>query len=227
MGGRPTRRARRRTLTDHPGLAADRVVLIRHGESEWNAVGRWQGHGGVGLSQRGRAQAAATAAYLRTYEPDVALIVSSDLPRVTQTAEPASRAFGLGVHIDRRLREIDVGWWSGLTTAEIMQRDPAAFAAYRAGDDVPRGGAETETQLRERVTAAVGELRTRCAGGTLLVFSHGGPVRALVGHVLGLSVRAQRGLAGPQNCSRTVVTHRDGMARLRCYNETAHIMACD
>ena len=208
-------------------MAAERVVLIRHGESEWNAVGRWQGHGGIGLSSRGRAQAAAIAAFLSKYERDVRLIASSDLPRVTQTAEPAARAFGLDLHLDRRLREIDVGWWSGLTTPEIAERDPAAFAAYLAGDDVPRGGAETESQLRERVTAAVEELRDRCASGTLLVFCHGGPVRAMVGHVLGLTVRAQRGLAGPQNCSRTVLTHRAGMLRLRCYNETAHIMVRD
>jgi probable phosphoglycerate mutase len=208
-------------------LAAERVVLIRHGESEWNAVGRWQGHGGVGLSARGRAQAEATAAFLGKYEPDVQLIASSDLPRVTETAEPTARSFGLDLCVDRRLREIDVGWWSGLTSPEIAARDPAAFTAYRAGDDVPRGGAETETQLRKRVAAVVDELRVRCGSGTLLVFCHGGPVRALVGHALGLSVRGQRGLAGPQNCSRTVLTYRDGMVRLRCYNETAHVLACD
>lgn len=211
--------------TDRPGPAAERVVLIRHGESEWNAIGRWQGHGGVGLSPRGRAQAEATAAFLKQFEPDVAMIASSDLPRVTETAGPAARALGLEPHLDRRLREIDVGWWSGLTSAEIKRRDPAAYAAYRAGDDVPRGGAETETQLRRRVTAVVEELRARCGSGTLLVFCHGGPVRALVGDALGLSVTGQRALAGPGNCSRTVLTHRDGLVRMRCYNETAHLIS--
>lgn len=207
-------------------MPAERVVLIRHGESEWNATGRWQGHGGVGLSPLGRSQAAATATFLAEQEPDVGLIVSSDLPRVTETAEPSGRALGHDVLLDRRLREIDVGWWSGLTTADIVARDPDGYAAFRAGQDLPRGGAETGEQLRARVTAAVGDLRRRCDGRTLIVFCHGGPVRALVGAALGLSIVAQRGLAGPGNCSRSVLTHRDGTVRLRCYNETAHLAAC-
>lgn len=208
-------------------MVAGRIVLIRHGESEWNAVGRWQGHSDVGLSPLGRRQAAATAAFVARHEPDVRMVVSSDLERVTQTAEPAAHALGLTLQIDRRLREIDVGWWSGLTTEQIRARDPESFAAYRDGRDVPRGGAETETQLRSRVTAAVNDLRAQCEHGTLLIFSHGGPVRALVGDALGMSVAAQRALGGPANCSRTVLAHRDGIVRLRCYNETAHLLACD
>jgi glucosyl-3-phosphoglycerate phosphatase len=208
-------------------LAAGRIVLIRHGESEWNAIGRWQGHSDVGLSPLGRRQAAATAAFVARYEPDVRMIVSSDLERVTQTAEPAARALGLTLRIDPRLREIDVGWWSGLTTEQIKARDPDAFAAFRAGEDVARGGAETETQLRVRVTAAVNDLRSQCEQGTLLIFSHGGPVRALVSDALGMSVTGQRVLGGPANCSRTVLADRDGMVRLRSYNETAHLLACD
>jgi len=206
-------------------VPAERVVLIRHGESEWNATGRWQGHGGVGLSPLGRSQAAVTAAFLAEHELDVGLVVSSDLPRVTETAEPAGRTLGRDVVLDRRLREIDVGWWSGLTTEDIVARDPDGYAAFRAGRDIPRGGAETEGQLRRRVTAAVEDLRRQCDGRTMVVFCHGGPVRALVGAALGLSIGAQRGLAGPGNCSRSVLIHRNGTVRLRCYNETAHLTA--
>jgi probable phosphoglycerate mutase len=206
-------------------LAAGRVVLIRHGESEWNAVGRWQGHSDIGLSPLGRCQADTTAQFLARHEPDVCAIASSDLVRVTQTAAPAARALSLEPYLDRRLREIDVGWWGGLTTAEIEARDPAMFAAFRAGRDIPRGGAETEEQLRARVTAAVEDLRARCDGGTLLVFSHGGPVRSVVAAALGLPANPQPELAGPENCSRTVVLYRDGVARLSCYNETAYL--CD
>jgi probable phosphoglycerate mutase len=204
-------------------VPAERVVLIRHGESEWNATGRWQGHGGVGLSPLGRSQAAVTAEFLAEHELDVGLVVSSDLPRVTETAEPAGRTLCRDVVLDRRLREIDVGWWSGLTTEDIVARDPDGYAAFRAGRDIPRGGAETEGQLRQRVTAAVEDLRRQCDGRTMIVFCHGGPVRALVGAALGLSIGAQRGLAGPGNCSRSVLVHRNGTVRLRCYNETAHL----
>jgi probable phosphoglycerate mutase len=202
-------------------------VLVRHGESEWNAVGRWQGHSDIGLAPLGRRQAAATAAFVARYEPDVHMVVSSDLERVTQTAEPAARALGLPLRIDRRLREIDVGWWSGLTTEQIKARDPDAYAAFRAGRDVARGGAETDMQLRDRVTGAVDDLQAESEPGTLLIFSHGGPVRALVADALGMSVAGQRALGGPANCSRTVLAHRDGTVRLRCYNETAHLLACD
>jgi broad specificity phosphatase PhoE len=205
-------------------LAAGRVVLIRHGESEWNAVGRWQGHSDVGLSPLGRCQAARTAVVLAEHEPDICMVASSDLMRVTETAVPAARALGLDLHVDRRLREIDVGWWGGLTTAQIEARDPGTFAAYRVGEDVPRGGAETEGQLRARVTVAVEELRASCDTGTLLVFCHGGPIRSVVAEALGLPANPRPQLAGPDNCSRTVLAHRDGTARLCSYNETAHLL---
>jgi probable phosphoglycerate mutase len=205
-------------------VGADRVVLIRHGESRWNAAGRWQGQGGPGLSDLGHRQAKVTAALLAAHVDDVALLVSSDLPRVTETAEPAARMLGLPVETDARLREIDVGWWSGLTTDEVVARAPDALAAIRAGHDVPRGGAETVGDLRARVAPAVAELAASCDGGTAVVFSHGGPVRAVVGDALGLSVIDERVLAGPGNCSRTVLTYRAGHPRLACYNETAHLV---
>ncbi len=151
------------------------------------------------------------------------MLVSSDLPRVTETADLAASAFGVPARIDVRLREIDVGWWSGLTDEEIEQQDPRAIAAIRAGLDVPRGGAETVGQLRERVVAAVTELVMACDGGTLLLFCHGGPVRSLVGAVLDLSVSQEQALAGPDNCSRTVLLYGGGRPRLHCYNEMAHL----
>lgn len=205
-------------------MGADRAVLIRHGESLWNAEGRWQGQGGPGLSDLGHRQAKVTAAHLAASVDDVALLVSSDLPRVLETAEPIARALGLQLRTDARLREIDVGWWSGLTTEEIMARSPDQAAALRGGDDLPRGGAETVADLRARVMPAVTELVASCDGGTALVFSHGGPVRAVVADVLGLSVVAQRALAGPGNCSCTTFVHRSGRARLAAYNETSHLV---
>lgn len=189
----------------------------------WNAEGRWQGQGGPGLTGVGHQQAAATARFLAVHEPDVTSVVASDLPRVTETVAPTAAALGIAVQTDVRLREIDVGWWSGLTTPEVTQRDPDVLTAMRAGDDVPRGDAETGQQLRDRVTEALVELVSVCEGGTMLVFSHGGPVRSAVGDALGLSIAQQRRLAGPDNCSRTLLTYRNGRPRLRSYNETAHL----
>ena len=205
-------------------MGADRVMLVRHGESWWNAAGLWQGQQGPGLSDLGQRQAKVTAAFLAAHVDDAALLVSSDLARVTETAEPAARALGLPLRTDERLREIDVGWWSGLTTDEVLARAPGDMAAIRGGDDLPRGGAETVGDLRARVAPAVAELAASCDGGTTLIFSHGGPVRAIVGEALGLSIIDERVLAGPDNCSRTVVTYRGGRPRLACYNETAHLV---
>lgn len=202
------------------------MVVIRHAQSEWNAARRWQGQGGTGLSELGRSQATATAKYLASVERDLALLVASDLQRVTETVAPSAEALALDVHTDPRLREIDVGRWSGLTGEQVAERDPELFAAYRRGEDVPRGGAETDAQLRRRVVAGVEDALTRCDGGTLLVFTHGGPVRAIVAEVLGMSVLASRLLAGPDNCSLTTIEVAS-RRRLRGYNETGHLARSD
>ncbi len=204
-------------------MGAERVVLIRHAESQWNAAGRWQGQGGPGLSDLGHRQAAATARFLAGHEPHICRIVSSDLPRVVETAAPTVEALGVEPVLDERLREIDVGWWSGLTTPEVLERDPDGVEAMRAGTDPRRGGAESMADVRRRVVAALTELADACDGGTLLVFSHGGPVRSIVGDVLGLSVAQQATLAGPGNASRTVLTNGGRGRQLRSYNETTHL----
>ncbi|HEX6255460.1 MAG TPA: histidine phosphatase family protein [Euzebyales bacterium] len=206
-------------------MPADRILLIRHAQSQWNAEGRWQGQQGPGLSALGHRQAEATAAFLSARADDVRSLVSSDLPRVTETAAPTARALGLPLETDTRLREIDVGWWSGLTTHEVVARDGDRMAEIRDGADLPRGGAESVADLRARVAPAVDELAAAHDGGTILVFCHGGPVRAVVGALLGLSIVAERALAGPDNCSRTVVLHRgDHGSRLHRYNDTAHLV---
>jgi broad specificity phosphatase PhoE len=205
-------------------MPAERVVLIRHAQSQWNAQGRWQGQQGPGLSPLGHRQAEVTAAFLSASADDVRLLVSSDLPRVTETAAPTARALGLPLETDTRLREIDVGWWSGLTTDEVIARDGDRMAEIREGADLPRGGGESVADLRARVAPAVDELAAGHDGGTILVFCHGGPVRAVVGALLGLSIVAERALAGPDNCSRTVVLRRGGHGpRLQRYNDTAHL----
>lgn len=203
-------------------MPADRVVLVRHGQSTWNASRRWQGHGGSGLSPLGVAQARATAAVLDATERPVTMLAASDLQRVTETIAPTAAMLDLPVTVDVRLREIDVGWWSGLTADEVQRHDPEGFAALRADTDVRRGGAETEADLRVRVGAVIDDLVERCDGGTLLAFTHGGVIRAAVAAVLDLTLAQSRRLAGPGNCSLTVIDARPPR-RLRTYAQTAHL----
>lgn len=196
-------------LVDEPlidGCCRVRVLLVRHGESEWNVTGRIQGQAGSGLSPRGRTQADQAARYLQTICPDVSAIVSSDLERVVQTAEPFATATGRPIRTDSRLREIDNGEWTGRTTAEVAANYPDQIAAIRRGEDIPRGGGETFAQLRGRVDAALRDVaRTAASSGaptaTVVVFSHGGPVRGAVAEALGLPPGGHRLLGPPFNCS--------------------------
>ena len=105
-----------------------RVLLLRHGQSEWNAVGRWQGHADPPLTALGRAQALAASRSLGTLDAALA----SDLIRARETAEVVTGQLGVGpVLIDERLRERDAGEWTGLTRAQIDEQYPGYLADGR------------------------------------------------------------------------------------------------
>jgi probable phosphoglycerate mutase len=155
------------------------IWFIRHGESEWNAAGRWQGQADPPLSALGREQARALAAALAPLAAGRrVLIAASDLARARETADIVGAALGLAVRLDARLRELDVGAWSGHTPAEVERRWPADLARFRAGDDAfAPGGGESRLALRARVGAALAELEASGAETVALV-SHLGVVRA-------------------------------------------------
>ena len=197
------------------------LLLVRHGESEWNAENRLQGHGGTGLSALGHAQARATAEHLARRFGEVALIVRSDLPRVAQTAAPTEALIDAEVRLDERLREIDVGSWSGLTWDEVALHDPEGLQRWRDGEDVARGGGETWAALRERVWPALQELSE--VGGTVLVFTHGGPIRIGVAAALELPLFGEDRLGPVDNCSLTELAFEPDRVRLRSYNRSEHV----
>jgi broad specificity phosphatase PhoE len=155
-----------------------RLLLLRHGESEWNAAGRWQGWADPPLSPEGEAQASEAGRLLQGVGFTAA--ASSDLQRARRTAELAGGALGLdAVHVDAGLREYDVGEWSGLTRAEIETRWPGALDDWRHGRLVATPGGETRDTFVARVAAAVTRLGARFSGGTVLVVTHGGVIGAL------------------------------------------------
>ena len=172
-----------------------RVLLLRHGQSTWNAESRWQGWADAPLSDVGRAQAVAMAAQLAAGPDRFTQVVSSDLARSLDTAAVVAGALGLGdVVVEPGLRERDVGDWSGRTTDEIDLIWPGAIAAWRAGRlDRPPGG-EHEPDFRARIVRAVERLAAE-PDGPVLVISHGGVVRALVRHLGGEPV-ATNNLSG-------------------------------
>lgn len=158
------------------------LLLARHGETDWNAVGRWQGRADPPLNDRGRSQAAALAATLLGAHVDA--VVSSTLARAAETADIVAASLGLlPVARDADLGEIDVGSWSGLTRAEVAERFPEGFARWQAGDIGHDG--ETREQLAARVVAALHRVAAAHAGGRVLVVTHGGAIRAARRHATG------------------------------------------
>jgi broad specificity phosphatase PhoE len=152
-----------------------RILLARHGQSEWNAEGRWQGHADPPLSSLGRHQAAAASRAVGSVDA----VVSSDLQRARHTAEIIADAIGVGpVEIDARLRERDAGEWTGLTRAEIERDWPGALAE---GHRPP--GFELDDDVIVRVLDAVHDLAARYDGGDVLAVAHGGVIRALERHL--------------------------------------------
>ncbi|MFZ1880653.1 MAG: histidine phosphatase family protein [Gaiellaceae bacterium] len=143
------------------------ILLARHGETDWNREGRWQGWADPPLNETGRLQARALAEQLRELPFDA--VYSSDLRRAFETAEIVASPHHLPVVADAGLREIDVGSWSGLTRAELEERFP--------NGDRPDG--ETRDQHAARVLAAVERIARAHAHERILLVTHGGTMRAL------------------------------------------------
>jgi broad specificity phosphatase PhoE len=167
------------------------ILIARHGQSDWNATKRWQGHADRPLTQKGRGQAEALAARLAHIDLDA--IYSSDLGRARDTAAVVADSQGLDVRIEPDLREVDVGSWSGLTRAEAEERFPEGFARWQQGYPGWEDG-ESYEAMTDRVIAAVKRIAAEHPDERVLVVSHGGPIRALHAEALGLDVHAYRRL---------------------------------
>lgn len=149
-----------------------RLILIRHGQTDWNAESRWQGQADVPLNSLGLEQAQRLANELAG--AGIQVIYTSDMQRALQTVEPLARLTGLPVSIDPRLREINVGDWQGLLVSDIAARygelfyrrqtDPAAFA--------PPGG-ETLKQVQSRAYLVLDEILERHPHETVAIVGHG------------------------------------------------------
>jgi probable phosphoglycerate mutase len=152
--------------------------LIRHAESAWNAMGLWQGHADPGLSSRGLAQAEALARALAG--AGIEAIAASDLRRARETARILAGSLGLEVLHDARLRERDLGAWSGLSTPQIAGRWPEGLARVRARDpDFRPGGGESIRAVLARAAGFFRELAARPGPSRWAVVTHGGVIRAV------------------------------------------------
>ena len=188
------------------------LLLVRHGETDWNRDGRWQGHADTPLNERGREQARSLAAQLEGGE-SIAAVYASDLARARETAEIVAAPLGLEVEIDPRLREIDFGSWEGLTTPEIEQRFPEEVARWRSNDGSQAfAGGETYAEMGERVVRALSDIAAAHPSQTVLVILHGGPIRGILAHAAGVTYGEQRRLrAQLANCDVVRIAVEDGV----------------
>lgn len=199
--------------------AGRRIVFWRHGRTDWNAAGRFQGQTDIPLNEEGHRQAQQAARRLASLAPSA--IVASDLGRTRSTAEALAAVTGLPVRLDSGLRETNAGDWQGHTFDAIRGMDPEGLHRWEEGDVHTRaGGAETRLDVAARVHRAVDRaLAAVPADGTLVVVSHGGAIRVGLAHLLGLPHDLWGALAGLSNCSWSILEerrpHEDGSLRWR------------
>ena len=170
------------------------ILLARHGETDWNREGRFQGHADPPLNATGHAQAAELAAELKDVE--LAAVYSSPLRRALETAQRVAAEHGLEPVAVDALREVDVGSWQGLTRPEIETRYPEQFARWLDYDQGWEDG-ESYEEMGRRAVAALLELAAAHAGERVLAVTHGGPIRAAFAFADGTSHADARRL-GPR-----------------------------
>ena len=202
-----------------------RVLLIRHGQSEGNAEGRFGGHTATPLSPRGRLQAEATARILSS--ENLTAIYSSDLSRAVETAMPLARLTGLDVEQTDAFRERSVGVMEGLTFEEAAEQHPDEYAALIRRDfEHTLLGGESYRQMLNRAADKLDQAIERHRGGRLAVFSHTGTICILALHLMGaLDAPELRPVwITTANCGITRFELRsDGFVRVLALNDTRHL----
>jgi probable phosphoglycerate mutase len=198
-------------------LPVPRLLIWRHGRTEWNATGRFQGQLDPPLDDEGRDQAARVAPVLVAsgLSPEDTVVMSSDLARAAETAATLTALLGVPLHLDPRLREHGLGSWEGLTRDEVASRYPDQYADWVAGRPVTGRGGEDATSVTQRALAAVADLPP---AGVAVVVTHGGTAGRLLEALLGLGPAHRRMFAPLGNCAWSELSRQSGRWRLVRHN---------
>ncbi|MFI5610491.1 histidine phosphatase family protein [Amycolatopsis sp. NPDC051903] len=199
-------------------MSLKRLLLWRHGETDYNAAGRMQGHLDSALTPVGWNQARFAVPALARFSPD--LVIASDLHRATDTATVLTEAIGVPLRIDKRLRETHLGEWQGLTGPEVDAAYPGERDNWRTDAAWAPPGGESRVDVAERASEVVNDLLqpNSEAGESVLLASHGGLIVALTAKLLGLPIEIWPSLGGIMNCHWVELGRRDGTWRLHAYN---------
>ena len=202
-------------------MAVTRILAVRHGETEWNTQGRFQGHLDSPPTERGRDQARAIAE--RLSQESFQIVYSSDLDRARLTATCIAEERGHQVILDDRLRERHYGIFQGLRSREIAEQHSDAYLAYLEGDpDYAIPGGESGRQRFLRHIRCLDELVARHRGQTLLVVVHGGVLDSLYRVATGLGLEVPRKDPIP-NAGLNVFSHDEGVWRMEVWADVAHL----
>jgi len=198
-----------------------RVCVIRHGETDWNAERRIQGHRDLPLNATGLAQAAALARRLADLRVDA--IFSSDLQRARQTAQPLAEALGVQLQLEPDLRERNFGCCEGKTIDEVMTGDAVVAHGLSARNpDFVLPGGESLLQHWVRIEACFERFAARHAGQTIVVVSHGGVLDLIYRRACGVPIERPRDFPLP-NASVNWLAVGSGCWQLESWGETAHL----
>ncbi|MDA0733927.1 MAG: histidine phosphatase family protein [Chloroflexi bacterium] len=197
------------------------VYIVRHGETEWNAQGRIQGHSDIPLSDNGRSQAQAVARRLSRVPFSVAY--SSDLSRTHETAQIILGDTATPLHTTPQLREYSKGVFEGLTVDEYAHQYPDQFQASLKNDlDFAPTGGESIREATARMARFVDEMLQNHLDETLLLVGHGGSLRSLIVALLALPLEANWKFI-MDNCALSLIHTYPNNAVLHRYNDTAHL----
>ncbi len=202
-----------------------RLILVRHGETDWNLEGRYQGQADVPLNERGREQARLLAERLRGER--IEAIYASDLSRAYETAKIIAEALGQEVKTLKSLREVDTGVWMGLTFQEVESRYPEHLREWRADPlEVKRLKGESYLELFERTKTAIREVVEAHPDQTVLIVGHGGNMKCIVLDALGVGANCAIGMASrfaADNASLHILQYGGNRGLIETINDTCHL----
>jgi len=202
-----------------------RLIIVRHGETQWNIEGRRQGHLDSPLTAQGRAQAEALARRFTT--GSCSAVYSSDLGRAYDTARAIAENTGHQVVSDHRLRERHLGIFQGLDGDEIRDRYEDEYEKHKAGGaDYAVPGGESFNDQVSRNLHCLEELAERHAGNAIIVVTHGGVLSALFRHTLSISLDAPRRFAF-KNASVNLFKYQDKVWGLETWGDISHLNNVD
>ena len=198
------------------------IIIIRHGETEWNKTGRFQGHSDVPLSAEGRAQAEALGRNLAVDHVDA--IYASDLMRAIETAVPLAARFGREVIPDPLLRELHFGAWEGRNFQDVNAESPDKMKKfYNDPECVDIPDSEPFPDFQKRIAGRVREIVHTQQGKRVIIVSHGASIRILLSDILAMPIRSIWHIAQFNTAVNKIRFEEDGFAIVTLMNDISHL----